>query len=255
MTGPVRSTKAEDYQHVPRAIAVMPKAYAAGTDTGRHDHQRAQLLYAAAGLMTATADAGTWVIPEAHALWIPPRLPHLVTMHGPVAMRSAYVAVEAVADLPHGARVIQVSPLLASVLAALAEEPLLYDESGRGGHLAALLLDEVRRAPEAPLTLPLPADRRLRRACLSLIEDPSEDFDLDEWADHAGVSRRTFTRGFRAGTGMSFANWRARARVVRALTLQAEGKPSHQVAAAVGYRSLQALRARMDRVLSGAGGV
>lgn len=255
-TGKVmRPTTAEDYQHVARAVAVMPAAYAAGSDTGRHHHQRAQLLYAVTGLMIATADVGTWVVPEAHALWIPPRLPHLVTMHGPVGMCSAYLAVEAVSDLSPGARVIEVSPLLASVLAALAAEPLLYDEAGRGGHLAALVLDEIRRAREAPLTLPLPADRRLRKACLRLIDDPSADLGLDEWADHAGVSRRTFTRGFREGTGMSFGDWRARARVVHALTLEAEGKASRQIATAVGYRSLQALRSRMDRVLSGSADV
>jgi AraC-like DNA-binding protein len=217
-----------------------------GSETGRHEHPRAQLLYAVTGLMTATADVGTWIVPEAHALWKPPRLPHLVTMHGAVAMCSAYLDVDAIRNLPPGARVIEVSPLLASVLAALADEPLLYDEAGRGGHLAAL----VR---EAPLTLLLPADRRLRRVCLDFVENPSASFDLDEWADRAGVSRRTLTRGFREETGMSFGAWRARARVVRALTLAAEGKPSGQVASAVGYRSLQALRSRMDRVLGGNG--
>ena len=100
MADPMRSTQAEDYQHVPRAVAVMPKAFAAGSDTGRHEHHRAQLLYAVTGLMIATANAGTWVIPEAHALWVPPRLPHRVTMHGSVLMCSAYLAVEAVFDLP-----------------------------------------------------------------------------------------------------------------------------------------------------------
>ncbi|MGY2050211.1 AraC family transcriptional regulator [Methylobacterium sp. JK268] len=254
MTDAARSTKAEDYQHVPRAVAVMPKAFAAGSTTGRHAHHRAQLLYAVTGLMTATADVGTWVIPDAHALWIPPGLPHLVTMHGPVAMCSAYLAAKAVADVAPGARVIKVSTLLAALLAALAEEPLLYDEAGRGGHLAALVLDEIRRAPATPLTLPLPSDRRLRRACLRLIEEPSADLDLDAWADQAGVSRRTFTRGFRAETGMSFGAWRARARIVRALTLGAEGRDPRQVAAAVGYRSAQALRSRMRRTLGGAGG-
>ncbi|GJD93639.1 AraC family transcriptional regulator [Methylobacterium iners] len=248
----MRSTASEDYQRVPRPVAVMPKAFRAGSDTGRHEHHRAQLLFAVSGLMTVTADVGTWVIPEAHALWIPPRLPHLVAMHGPVAMCSAYLDMEAITDLPSDARVIEVSPLLASVLAALAEEPLLYDVAGRGGHLAALLLDEIRRAREAPLTLPLPTNHRLRKACLRLIEEPSADLDLDAWADHVGVSRRTFTRGFREETGMSFGDWRARARVVRALTLEAEGRSARQIANAVGYRSLQALRTRMDRILRGA---
>ncbi|MFD0934454.1 AraC family ligand binding domain-containing protein, partial [Methylobacterium trifolii] len=113
----MRSDRAEDYQDVPRSVAVMPKAFAAESRTGRHSHPRAQLLYATMGLMTAEAEDGTWVVPEGHALWIPPRLPHAVVMHGAVSMCSAYLAAEAVAGFPARARVIQVSPLLAAVIA------------------------------------------------------------------------------------------------------------------------------------------
>src|ERR1700712_1866500 len=167
----MRSIQAEDYQDVPRRVAVMPKTYAAGSRTGRHFHPRAQLLYATAGLMMATAEDGTWVVPEGHALWIPPRLPHAVATHGAVTMCSAYLDPAAVAGFPTRCRVIAVSRLLAAALTALAEEPVLYAEGGRGGHLAALVLDEIGRAPATPLVLPLPRDPRLRRVCLGLIED------------------------------------------------------------------------------------
>ncbi|MCJ2010011.1 helix-turn-helix transcriptional regulator [Methylobacterium sp. E-041] len=245
---PPRSTDAADYQDVPRSVAVMPKAFAAASRTDRHFHPRAQLLYATAGLMMASADDGTWVVPEGHALLIPPRLPHAVAMHGAVAMCSAYLDPRAFA-VPDRCRVIAVSPLLVAALAALAEEPVLYDEAGRGGHLAALVLDEIGRAPETPLALPLPRDARLRRVCLGLIEDPGSADDLDAWATRAGASRRTLTRGFRQETGLSFGDWRARARVIRALALAADGRPAGHVAAAVGYRSRHALRATVGRVL------
>jgi AraC-like DNA-binding protein len=245
----MRSIRAEDYQDVPRAVAVMPKTFAAGSRTELHLHPRAQLLYATAGLMMARAEDGTWVVPEGHALWIPPRLPHAVAMHGAVAMCSAYLAVEALAGFPARARVIEVSPLLAAALAALTEEPVLYDEAGRGGHLAALVLDEIRHAPETKLTLPLPGDARLRRVCLGLIDDPATALDLDAWAERSGLSRRSLTRGFRRETGLTFGQWRARARVVRALALAADGLPPRRVAAAVGYRSIQALRDRTEALL------
>ena len=251
----MRSIRAEDYQEVPRAVAVMPKSFSAGSSTDRHFHPRAQLLYATSGLMAATAETGTWVVPEGHALWIPPRLPHAVVMHGAVSMCSAYLAEEAVSGCPDRAQVIEVSPLLSAALAALTREPVLYDEAGRGGHLAALVLDEIRRAPETRLALPLPADPRLRRISLALIDDPASASDLDAWAERAGVSRRTLTRGFRRETGLSFAQWRARARVVRALALAADGQAPRHVAASVGYRSLHALRARTERLVGrGAGG-
>ena len=245
----MRSIRAEDYQDVPRAVAVMPKNYAASSRIAPHSHPRAQLLYATAGLMMATAEDGTWVVPEGHALWIPPRLTHAVAMHGAVAMCSAYLSVEAVRGFPTRARVIEVSALLAASLAALGAEPVLYDEAARGGHLAALVLDEIQRAPETKLTLPLPSDPRLRRVCLGLIEAPATAFDLDAWADRSGLSRRTLTRRFRRETGLTFGQWRARARVVRALALAADGWTPRQVAASVGYRSIQALRERTKGLL------
>ena len=249
----MRSIRAEDYQAVPRAVAVMPKTFAAGSSTERHHHPRAQLLYATAGLMMATAEDGTWVVPEGHALWIPPGLPHAVVMHGAVAMCSAYLAQAAIAGFPSRARVIEVSALLAAALVALTNEPVLYDEAGRGGHLEALILDEIGRAPETRLTLPLPRDARLRRVCLGLIDDPAGALDLDAWAERAGLSRRTLTRGFRRETGLTFGQWRARARVVRALALTADGRAPRQVAASVGYRSLQALRGRTVALVGGTG--
>ncbi|SDN89936.1 AraC-type DNA-binding protein [Methylobacterium phyllostachyos] len=248
-----RSTAAADYQTIPRPIAVVRKPWAAGSTTGLHHHIRAQLLYATAGLMSASAEDGAWVVPEGHALWIPACLPHATATHGPVALCTAYLDQGAVATFPETCRVIAVSPLLSAALVALAEEPVLYAEDSRGGHLAALVLDEIARAPATPLTLPLPRDPRLRRVCLGIIEDPALEDDLDAWADRAGASRRTLTRGFRAETGLSFGDWRARARVIRALALTAEGRPPRAVAAAVGYRSAQALRLTVARVLGPAG--
>jgi len=239
---------------VPRPVAVLSRAYPAGARTGWHRHARAQLLHASTGLTLVNAADGTWVLPAEHALFIPPCLDHDVTMHGLVAMCSAYIAPEALAaplfGPISGCRVLEVSGLLAAALTALAEEPVLYDEAGRGGHLAALILDEIARAPETPLTLPLPRDPRLRRVCAALMADPGAERDLDAWADQAGASRRTLTRGFRAETGLSFGAGRTRARVLRALALEADGQAPRAVARAVGYADPRGLGLAMRRALA-----
>ena len=170
-------------------------------------------------------------------------------MHGAVSMCSAYIAPEAVGVLPIGCRVLEVSSLLASALEALSAEPMLYDEAGRGGHLAALILDEIARAPETALTLPLPRDPRLRRICDALLKDPALDIDLDGWAERAGASRRTLTRRFRAETGLSFGDWRTRLRVLRAMTMASDGALPRQIVRAVGYPDQRALRTAARRVL------
>ncbi len=245
----MRSDRASDYQDVPRPLAVMPKLYAAGSATGPHSHPQAQLLYAASGVMVASTERGTWVVPPGHALWIPPGIVHDVTMCGPVSMSSAYITASHRSAPWAACRVLRVSRLLAATLAALAEEPVLYEESGRGGLLAALVLDEIGRAAETPLVLPMPREPRLRRVCREIAADPGSARDLDEWAGEAGASRRTLTRRFRAETGLSFGEWRTRARVARALALTADGVSPREVATSVGYANPQVLRSVMRRAL------
>jgi AraC-like DNA-binding protein len=248
----MRSTRADDYQDVPRPVAVMAKDFAAGAATGRHRHNRAQLLYATSGLMIATMDDGTWAVPAGHALLIPPGVLHDVAMHGAVAMRTAYIAAEALAAMSPGCRVLRVSRLLDTALVALTEEPVLYDMAGRGGHLAALVLDEIGRAPETPYALPLPQDPRLRRLCRALVDHPELDHDIDGWAEQVGMSRRTLTRRFRDETGLSFGAWRRRVRLLEAMTRHAGGRSLREVAATVGYRSPRAFQAMMQRSLRAA---
>jgi AraC-like DNA-binding protein len=242
----MRSTAAQDYQSIPRAVAVMVKDFAAGSTTGRHFHRRGQVLYATSGLMLAQTDAGAWAVPASHALLIPPGLHHDIAMHGQVRMLTAYIAPAGWRKIaPAECRVVHVSRLLDAALEAICEEPLLY--GARGARLAAVILDEVARADIADLALPLPASGRLRAMCAALLRNPGTDGDLDAWANTAALSRRTLTRHFRRETGLSFGQWRRRLRRLQSMKLEAEGAALKDIASRVGYRSPQALKAMMRR--------
>jgi AraC-like DNA-binding protein/mannose-6-phosphate isomerase-like protein (cupin superfamily) len=235
------------YPDVHRPVIAMAKQFDAGTRTGWHAHARAQLLFAISGLMVASTAAGTWVVPAGHALWIPVGLAHDVSMHGSVAMRTAYIREEEAADLHQSCRVLPVGALLEAALISLIAESETYAEGGRGGHLAWIILDEVRRAAAAPFELPIPQDRRLERLTSALLQNPASPATIDEWAEEFGVSRRTLTRLFRSQTGLSFGTWRRRLRLLTAAARQADGEPIGRVAASLGYESLAAFRAMARR--------
>lgn len=235
-------------EDVPRRLAVMAMTLTGSAKTGWHSHRRGQLLYATGGLMVVNAEDGTWAVPSGHALLIAPELPHNVAWHGCASTCTAYIEPAALGSAaPETCRIIRLSPLLDVSLRALAHEPALYDLQGRGAHLEALMLDEIARAPKTMFALPLPTNRGLRKLCRALIETPSLGFDIDEWANTIGVSRSTLTRKFRAQTGLSFAEWRRRVRILHALTQQAEGVPLRVAAKIAGYRSANALRDMMRR--------
>lgn len=220
----------------------MAKQFRGGDRTGWHQHERAQLIFAVEGLMVAEAEHGTWAVPSGHALWVPAGMRHNVTMRGAVSMRTIYVEEGAFDDLDRQCRVIMVTPLLEALLVALSLEPKDYDRHGRGGHLVALAIDEIRRAPAAPFALAIPEDPRLRKLAEALVENPGAVLTIDHWADAIGVSRRTLTRLFRAQTGLSFAAWRRRLRLMEAVARQADGEALGKIAASLGYRSLEAFK-------------
>jgi len=218
-----------------------------GWEAHAHDHE-ALLSYAHAGSCTQIMATRTWVVLPAHAVWVPPGVEHatLVGPHG-CDFRTVRFPVPIPADLPSDPCVIEVSPLLAQLVAAW--DAAGADDPARRDALRFLLYDEVRRAPKLDLGLPRVRDPRLLRAANALQADPADPRDLDQLAAVAGMSRRSFIRHFQAETGMGFADWRRRLRLLMARQLLAEGTSVTEAAAALGYGSPSAFIAMVRREL------
>ncbi|MDB5371214.1 MAG: Transcriptional regulator, AraC family [Roseomonas sp.] len=230
-------------EQVDRPLAAFARDYAGGLSTSLHSHGRAQLLYATRGVMHVAAARALHVVPPGRALWVPAGLPHQVEMRGAVAMRALFLRADAARAGPARVMVLAVSPLLRELVLAACDGPLEWDEAGRGGHLAALILDEIARAPALPLGVPQPHDPRLLRLAAALRADPACDRTLEEWAEASGASPRTLSRLFRAETGLSFAIWRQQTRLTEAAALLAQGVTPARAAAVVGYASASAFGA------------
>lgn len=227
------------HEQVDRPLAAFARDYPAGDATGWHSHGRAQLLYATAGVMRVETEAARFAVPPGRALWVPAHLPHALTAEGRLALRALFLREDA-ADLGPRAIVLAVPPLLRELILAACAEPLEWDRHGRGGHLAALIAEDIARAPRLPFALPNPRDPRLRRLAATLEADPACPRTLDEHARDAGASARTLARLFRQDTGMSFAQWRQALRLTTAATLLAQGETPARTAHRVGYASASA---------------
>ena len=231
------------HDRVDRPLAAFARDYPEGDTVPRHTHDRAQLLYATEGIMRVTTDAQRYTLPPGRALWLPASLPHAVAMPRSLAMRALFLRADAARHLPPEPAALSVSPLLRELILAACAEPLEWDEHGRGGHLAALILEEIRRAPQLPIAVPQPRDARLLRLVAALAANPASDLTLDDWAIRCGASPRTLRRLFQAETGMGFARWRQALRLVEAAALLAAGATPARAAAAVGYGSAPAFGA------------
>ena len=232
-----------------RPLQGLAAEYAPGAEIALHLHPFAQLLYASSGVMTVTTEHGTWVVPPERAVWVPARVRHSIRMTGRVSMRTIYLS-DALGPLAGAACcVVQVSPLLReSLLRAIAfAQP--YAEAGPEARLVAVIADEIRAAPTAPLHLPLPRDVRARRVADALRANPGDPRTLAEWARVAGASARTLERLFERETSLAFGGWRQQARLLRGLEQLASGEAVTSVALDLGYETPSAFIAMFRRAL------
>ena len=244
---PGRSTDPADYQHVPRAVAAMPKDFPDGFEIAPHSHERAQLIYATAGTMRVATSDGMWMVPPQRAVWMPARVRHGIVMSSDVTMRTLYMRDDVAGFMPDACQVLPVSPLLRELIVRATELPLHYDENGPAGHVVALIVAELRGLQSLPLQLPMPHDARLRSLCTSLLQAPGDQRTLAAWARTANTSARTLARHFQNETGLSFGAWRQQARVFEAMGRLGGGAPVTQVALDLGYDSVSAFSAMFRR--------
>ncbi len=235
----------------PRQVAVLARGIEIGHRIPLHMHRRGQILHAVSGIMRVETAQAAWILPPARALWLPPQWPHSVTMRSHVEMRTVYIAPAACAGLPVEPALVEISGLLRELILALLEEPADYDENGRGGIVAQLMLTELSKLPEQRLALPMPRDARALRVARALLDNSSIGHDLDRWAEEAGASRRTLARIFRNETGLGFSEWRARLRAIDGLARLADGASVAETATSVGYASPSAFTAMIRRTLGG----
>lgn len=216
-------------------------------DSGLHQHRRGQLMYAVSGVLHITVGAARSILPPHLAAWIPAGLAHRVRAPRPFANRSLYLEPAAFPALPATLRIVAVNPLLREVIVRIAEWPVQALDAGRS-HLVSVLVDELLAAPVVPLSLPLPADRRLRRIATHLLREPASAATLEQLAAEAGVSGRTVHRLFLQQTGMGFSAWRQHLIVMEACARLGEGQRVTRVAGDLGYAGDSAFIAMFRKV-------
>ena len=236
----------------PRAVAAWARTYASDQEIPQHIHKRGQLIHAVSGTMRIETAQAAWIVPPALALWMPPAYPHGMVMRGQLEMRTVYIDAAACSDLPQNPILVEIGGLLRQLILAALEEPLDYDEAGRGGWIANLILAELARMQDRHMHVPMPRDRRAARVARELLMRPDSALSLDGWAERSGASRRTLARLFRAETGFSFNEWRSRLRAIDGLARLSSGEPVSSAAAAVGYASASAFSAMVRRNFGGA---
>lgn len=227
-------------------VLALEDCYPARYADTAHTHDYCQLSFALSGVINITTDGASYILPPNRAIWIPAGVPHQTLCRSEVRFLALYVDPK-LDRHPQTTRVFDVSPLVRSLIDEVAAFTERCEFTEREDRLVMFLMDEIERMPRLPASAGLPADKRLRRVCEAILADPADNRPIDDWADVAGMGRRTFTRAFRAQTGMSLATWRRQVRLMEAASRIAAGQSINAVAYDVGYESPSAFIAMFHR--------
>ncbi len=234
---------------LPAEVVAVGNVYPDGHAIPPHRHRRGQLISGASGVVVLATPTGTWVMPPQRGMWIPPGMVHHVRMIGAVRMQSLYLEPDLATEMPPQCQVVGISPFMRSLVAEALDLPPDYAPDSRAGALMALIRHEMRRLPVLPLSLTFPAHAGLAERCRQFLLRPSVHETIESWSFPLGLSRRSFTRLFRAQTGLSFVAWRQQACLLAALPRLAAGEAVTTVALDLGYDNPAAFTTMFKRLL------
>lgn len=204
-------------------------------DSGMHQHNKGQLLYAPSGCMSFSLLDSLSVLPPTKAVWIPPNTEHRAMMTNVVAYRSLYFDT-AKFKAPDKLTIIEVNELLKALINTMAlwqwdkpEHEMTY--------YTQLFWQEFSLAKRERFELPLPNDRRLNRLMQQLSQDGFLLPELNQLANCVGASSKTISRIFKVQTGMSYQEWKQQWRVLKSIELLCQNSPVSDVAHRMDFSS------------------
>lgn len=224
-------------------VRSLAATYYGGYRIEPHAHGWAQLIYAASGVMRVRSEQTLWIVPPARAIWAPAGVEHEIRARGDFAMRTLYLDASLAERLPRTCVALEISPLLRELILHAVSIGILRSEEEAQARLAGVIADQLAAATALPLDLPLPSDSRALRLAEALREDPSSQAGLPELARAAGASARTIQRLFLAETGLPFAGWRQRLRLLHGATVLGAGKSVTEAGLEAGYSGTSAFTA------------
>ena len=229
-------------------IRTLAANFLDGDEIAPHAHGWGQLIYATSGLITVSAERGTWVVPPRWAVWAPAGIRHGMRFTGTASLRTLYVRPDIMCLAPYSA-VVNVSPLLRELILRAVDLTMLDAREPTHRALVDLIVHECATCSAPPLDLPWPRSDRLRQVAEHLAEHAADRVSHATLGRRFGIGVRTLERSFAAETGLSLGQWRRHARFMHALRRLGAGASVKRVAGEAGYQTPSAFIAAFRATL------
>ena len=222
---------------------------ASGETCDWHTHDFGQLISAVSGSMHVGTPGRALLLIPAMALWIPPNVEHWIRFGSNSELRHVDVRQDEAEKIGSPCRVMAMTPLLSALISGTIPDNGTSLARDHNDALQDLLRHELIAAPDAPLSIAMPRDRRIRRLAQAALDDPGTAESVDSWLAESPASRKTIERLFVAETGMPPSRWLRHARILHAISRLAAGEKVSSVASDIGYASSSAFSYMFRRTL------
>lgn len=204
-----------------------------------HTHRKGQLIVALYGAVICRAENDIWIVPPDCAVWIPGGIPHSAKATWNAHLNYLFIEPGAAA-LPEKCCTLAISPLIKELVDRLTNEEVDYPAESHVGRLIRVTLDELAAMPQQKLSLPVSAHPKIRAMADALVSHPEDRSTFKVWAKRLALSERSLARLMLRETGLTFGRWRQQLHLIIALRELASGVSVQNVAANLGYESVNA---------------
>ncbi|PAU62794.1 AraC family transcriptional regulator [Pseudomonas sp. PIC25] len=215
----------------------------------RHRHAWGEFVYSFSGVMEVKLADHHYLAPPQYGIWLPPNVEHRGLNRYEACHCSLYIAADLSTALPANPCALTLSPLIRALLDHLRQHPPGLPRTEADERLLRVLVDQLAAAPRAGSYLPTSDDPLLGPVLDALSANPADNRTLPELAREANTTERTLMRRCQRDLGISFAEWRQRLRVVRAMALLEAGQTVESIALDLGYASASAFIAMFRRLM------
>lgn len=213
----------------------------------RHQHTFGQLLYCAAGIMQISTGDTKFIAPPQYAVWIPPNIQHSASILQNASYQSVYIDKAQAARLPAKACVLEVTALIKALLSEFSQGARQGRNIDKDRRLGLVLIDQLEDAHTLESYLPGSQDTSVQVVLHELSVEPGANKTLGQWAQQLNVTERTLIRKFIKETGLTFGEWKRRARFLAAVQQLNEGVSVETVGLNLGYSTSSAFIAMFRR--------
>ncbi|HGK3966188.1 MULTISPECIES: AraC family transcriptional regulator [Enterobacteriaceae] len=204
-----------------------------------HSHRKGQLIIALYGAVICRAENDIWIVPPDCAVWIPGGIPHSVKATWNAHLNYLFIEPSAAA-LPEKCCTLGISQLIKELVNRLTLEGIDYPPDSHVARLARVALDELTAMPRQKFSLPVSSHPKIRAMADALISHPGDRSTFKTWAKQLALSERSLARLMLRETGLTFGKWRQQLHLIIALRELASGISVQNVAAELGYESVNA---------------